>query len=299
MCGGDVWRMQRVPSVVPMGSAHGLRKTGNGRVSVVPAESWCILARPKKQTNPAIPAKQKPPRKRATRQRRKKESSAALPAPVEVASVQPEKSGGFLSGFTSKPAPAPSPSLIDSSPSSISEGLSAEAENLLAGVPDVIGETGGVSLPSSDPDEAGAGDDLTPALGAEIIDAEQMQGLIVYATGVLADVRKFEPWRIGDGPASLLAKPYAQLVNGAWRQFAPVLLSQMCEKYPGLFAALSLSAVIFGPIAMADFKHAMEEKKQRRVIINNPRDAQAAPAPAAHNGLIWNEGQPKHVDVQQ
>lgn len=172
-------------------------------------------------------------------------------------------------------------SLISSSEPGPGEPLSAEAERILAGVPDVIGE--------AEPEAGAAADGVTVTVEAPpvVLSSATVKLLLLAACKQVAKWRKFDRYAIGESEAGLLAGPYTELLNAVIDKLAPAFVRQFAVSLPGLGEAVALSAVIFGPVVMADLARQDESKAARMV---EPGQSHVASAPAHHASVIWDEG---------
>ncbi len=238
-----------------------------------------------------------------------KKKTTALPPPVEVETVDngggeyednlSESDGGLLSSLGNllksseveqpKTAAASLPSSGGSSASSIpkSEALPAEAERLLAGVPDFIGGDGaaapGGALPDAVDGPEGAG--LLEMVGSEIVDAEAAAAVLQWVGGALADWRKREAYRDAGRNAAMAGKHWARVCNQLWREYAPGLLADVADRYPGLVPAVALTVIPFGMALWADVQ---ETRKIHlaKPLVNEP----AKPAVRVPNVQLDNDG---------
>jgi hypothetical protein len=239
---------------------------------------------------------------------KKKTTAAALPPPVEVETVDngggeyednlSESESGLLSSLGNllkspeveqpKTAAASLPSSGGSSESSIpkSEALPAEAERLLAGVPDLIGGEGaapGGALPDAVDGPEGAG--LLEMVGSEIVDAEAAAAVLQWVGGALADWRKREAYRDAGRNAAMAGKHWARVCNQLWQEYAPGLLADVADRYPGLVPALALTAIPFGMAVWAD----VQETSKARKAVPLVRET-AKPAARVPNVQLDNDG---------
>jgi hypothetical protein len=241
-----------------------------------------------------VPAKSKSkprPKKRASKQS-KSQHTKPLPPPIELPlpSAKPAEpeSPGLLSGLSNlfqspqAPAAAPQGSEDFSAPSStatFNEPLSAESERILASVPDRIGG-GEADDPGGPADVSHETDGLAALVGGEICDEQDVHQLLKMVGGFLADFRKCESYRIDDGKAGLIARPWAQVVNHLWVRYAPALLTDLSNSVPGLAKAVMLTSLVFGPAVMEDVKQSSAARANAaREIQSGPQRVARAAAP--------------------
>ena len=253
-----------------------------------------IQAKSKAAKSSKAAAGQSPAKKRS--HRRTKKAGARLGGVLE--------GGGALSSlgamFTApkKPEPGPGPELVKKQPDdfsgktlqgpssgSLGDGLSEEAERLLAGIPAVIGDGSAALLPDAvEPGAAGSDADgdgalLAAMVGSEICDAEDVAQVVTMVGGWLAGWRKREVYRVDKASAGLMARPWAAVVNHLWMKHAPSLLTSACDSVPGLAKALLMTGVVFVPAVLSDVQQTRAERAARPMI--QPRTAQNVPEPVA------------------
>lgn len=220
----------------------------------------------------ATKASSKPKPKRS--HHRKQPSSSPLPPPLEMAASpslvpEPKPNGaGLLSGlgnlFASPNPEPPSPSPEQtfstgpqSSPAGFSPELSPEAEQILAQIPETIGDGAAAAVPG----ELGGADDFD--LAGEICDEEAARDILEWVGESLADWRKREEYRAAGQRAGGAAKHWSRVVNGLWTRYAPVMLASLGESMPGLIPAVAMTAIAFGPAIASDMRQTSEERRRR------------------------------------
>lgn len=208
-----------------------------------------------------------------------------------------EKPAGDLFGlgalFQSKP-PETSPQSSQPSSTGSGEPLSPEAERLLAGVPGVIGDgRDPASLGETQTGAVGSSTGEGALLGSLICDAEMVQEALVLVMGQIADWRKRDVYRLDEARAGLLARPYSEVINALWAQFAPAVFTEFCNSIPGLAKAVLMSAVIFTPMVKADMEQTRKEKQaaRRGADPSSTRGARTpVPSSAPGGAVVWAEG---------
>ncbi len=163
-----------------------------------------------------------------------------------------------------------------------SSPLSPEAEQLLAAIPETIGD----AEPGAAAAEVSAeGEALLDLVGEELVDDEDVAELLKMVGETLAKWRRRESYhKAGVRASSIAAKPWAQVINHLWIAYAPSLLISMTANVPGLAKALLMTSIAFGPAVIADVR----ETKAERATRNRPADT--SPIPPAPGPTPINDG---------
>ncbi len=194
------------------------------------------------------------------------------------------------------PSPQAAPSLSSSSlPTGSAETLSAEAEQLLAGVPETIGNV--VEMPGGDqlPDAVEA-DPVAALMDSIAFEEQDVRDQVEELFEWLAEKFQSDHWKLSERQARMLGKPTAQLLNALWAKLKtriPDILAQWCETTPGATAFLVAVGIVVIPKAT---KQLALSRERRRVPVKGqaapptPIRANTPPKPTGAAGMIHDEG---------
>ena len=132
--------------------------------------------------------------------------------------------------------------------------MTPEAERLIAGVPDMVTDTGEDAPPIStmpNSDQASEDRELVSALMAGVaFDPEDVQETLTEFFGWMAEKFQSDHWKLTDRQARMLGRPTAQLMNSLWARLAdylPDVITQWCDRTPGAMAFLMAAGMVVGP----------------------------------------------------
>lgn len=175
------------------------------------------------------------------------------------------------------------------------EELSPESERILASVPDAIEDTSD-PVDGGDVQDVQGGVRITESASAlatvGCIDPDDVRDTLLLLTGKIADMRKFEGWRITEEQAGKLARPYTRVVESLWERYAPAFLNSLNANVPGLMQAAIVTAVVFGPVIKADLSRKKPASEMTRPSAAHSARPEPAPAkPGGVSSMIWAEGE--------
>lgn len=248
-------------------------------------------------------------KKSSPRTRKPAQNSTPLPPPVEVAAVvesapPQEQSGGLFAGLgnllggTVEAEPEPEAAATSSTPSQGAsagsspdgEMLSAEAEQILAGIPDVIGgeadDPGGPADVSAQVEAGG----LIPS-PAGPVDEKTGRALLVQFGAMLAQWRDFEDYKAwGASAGETCGQHLANVANTLWARYAPSFLQSVESTCPGAMALAFGAGLPLVAVVMRDMARAKAVPLVQPTQTPKPHTA-AAPGPAARpaRGIVFAE----------
>lgn len=184
-------------------------------------------------------------------------------APPNAAALE-EADGNLLSQAVNlfRPQSAPTSDASLPTPSGESFGrppLSAEAQRLLDGVPDVIGAEASQAASSET-----AGQDLSAAVMVQrIIKPEELRWFIEGAFDLLAVWFQSEHWKLTEGEAMRLAEPGAEVLTNSLLNSKLWFFQKLMEwaaANPGALSLCFAAATIVGPRAKVQWATYLEKK---------------------------------------
>ena len=241
----------------------------------------------KKKTAGAPPKKQKKPRRAALK-------NNPLPPPVDlggpnVPQHQASDNQSDLFGLGSlfkNPQPGRNPSLTEPLRGSIQNDgpLSAEAERILAGVPDRVG----------DPDDvAGAAPDAGGAPSAEIVapmlTADMLAGAFHFGFAWVSARLKTECFVLDEPAAMKLGQAWLEPADEIARRIMPDLMLKWGMANPKLFAACITSIGVVMPMVQAySLERAQKKAPPERAKEPTAHHGTASrPVASGADGVVW------------
>jgi hypothetical protein len=199
----------------------------------------------KKSHPPEAPAIK--PARRPKRKKRAKRQPAAKPLPAPLPF--------FPNGKPDQPANvqgsvAESPSFSIGTEPKPGEPLNADAERILAAVPEKIdAETGedAAEPPFGESESADILSDLMPKID---FDSREVQDVLEEAFDWMAERFDSAHWKLTERQSRMLGKPTAQLLGSLYAKlsnYLPEILSRWCDSTPGAMAFILASAVVVAP----------------------------------------------------
>ena len=241
----------------------------------------------------------RPPGKKAETGQRKKQPAKKRAGKNLPPSVDPKLKMPNLLEMGNRQAPdPPKESSIPSFDSSTSEGpLSAEAERLLAGIPDQIGDA-----PLGDPvdgSESGEVDPVAELMAQVAFEPQDVQDTLCEMFDWLGERFESDHWSLTERQARMLGRPSAQLLNALWLKLQvilPDILARWCEQTPGATAFILACGIVVVPKVTTQIsisrERAREKKKKQTMVGKAPAAPGPVPAPPVPptDGLIYKEG---------
>ena len=169
------------------------------------------------------------------------------------------------------------------------EPLSPEAERILSGVPNSIGDESGEQEVDG---SAGASEnaDALAGLMPEIdFDPREVQDVLEEAFDWMADRFDSAHWKLTERQSRMLGKPTAQLLSSLYMKlsnYLPIILADWCDSTPGLMAFILASGVVVGPKIAQQYAVSRERRRM------GPKKVQSASArpqtvpPRPQNGPV-------------
>lgn len=254
---------------------------------------------------------------------KKPAQSKPLPPPVEVATAasapeaaEPKSAGlfaglGNLLGGTVEATPEAGPETVTysmpsggasagSSPEA-DGSLSAEAEEILAGIPDCIG--GG-----READDAGGPADVSGQVGESVpfsaaagpIDEKTGRALLVQFGSLLSSWREFEEYKAwGLNAGETCGQHLANVANALWVRYAPAFVQSLEGSAPGAMAlafgaGIPLLGVVMADLARAKAVPLVAPQAAPAAAGTQRVNVAAATAPAAPprpaRGIVFEQG---------
>lgn len=176
--------------------------------------------------------------------------------------------------------------------------LSPEAEELLRGVPQFIGEAVDEQVePGASSADVQHIDDPMAALMAQVAFEEQeVKDYLCEFFDRLSDRFDSDHWMLTDRQANLLAKPSAMMANALWAKLMaimPDILGRWCESTPGASAFLLAVGIVVVPKVTVQVKLSRERKAGAKTMVqpgtsHGPVPVQ--PAAPRRGGMLYTEG---------
>ena len=289
---------RRTTTTVAAKSASATTKSANsGATSVKPKKS-----RPKKRS--ASTAKRKPHVAKAASLK-----SNPLPPAIDVplpsydpsqAALDPNKLH-LLDPSPTTQSQTRSDGGIETSSDPLNEPMSPEAERLLNGIPDVIGDVpvegigGQAAPPASD-------DPIAGLMAAIAFEEEDVRDTLTESFEWLAERFKSDHWKLTERQARMLGKPTAMLLNSLWSKLQTILpdiLAKWCEETPGATAFILACGIVVVPkvaqqvsISRAKGKATAQARMTRPSNANGPaRPPQPRPVVRDASNMIHTAGE--------
>jgi hypothetical protein len=192
---------------------------------------------------------------------------------------------------------------------SSTEPLSAEAERLLAAVPETIGDGPAEAIdPNAGAQQGTESGDAIAALMQQIaFEPQDVQDQLSEFFEWLAERFKSDHWKLTERQARMLGKPAAQLLNSVWTKLQAILpdiLARWCDSTPGATAFLLASGIVVVPkigkqIAISRARAGANAAAKMVQPGTSHGPAQPAPQPSAQprtpqpstaGSMIWQSG---------